>query len=106
MLAHELKEILKETGEVLDDSEIIEEVYNFEKLLKFGKVDFTKTILYALWAFNRISDQGVVACVGVDGYRIYSVPNNFPVELANRLLSLVCTLLKHQNELKNNMTVL
>jgi len=93
LLAYELEKILKEIGEVLED---------FEKLVKSGKADFTKTTSYALWAFNRIANQGVIACIGIDGYRIYSIPDNFPAELANKLLSLVCTLLKHQNKLKSN----
>lgn len=79
MLAYELKEILKEIGEVSSDNEIIEKVYKLEKLLELGEVDFTKTILYALWAFKRIS-QGLIACVGIDG---------------------ICTLLRGQNEIGN-----
>jgi len=91
---NELGSVLKEIGERMDDKSFKRNALKFEKFLKSGEIDVVKATSYALWAYNMVCNQGVLACIGVDGYRIYNIPDGFPPELANRLLGVVVRLLR------------
>jgi len=97
MLARELLEVLEGLSGELKVKSVKRGVENFRELVESGKVRYTDLLAYGLWAFNVACNfGGLVATVGVNGYRYSVKENGISEELADKLLRTVYRILKEQ----------
>jgi len=97
VLARELLDVLDAFSRELKVRGVKKGAENFRELVESGKVRHTDLLAYGLWAFNMACNfGGLVAAVGVNGYRYSVKENGISEELADKLLRTVYRILKEQ----------